>query len=151
VGGDDVLANGGKRFSVELQRLAIELGLEDNVQILGERFDIARLLAASDVFALPSYGEPFGLVYLEAMAMKRPVAALNSGGTPEVVIDGETGLLSEYGNNDELAKNLLTLLQDPEMRARMGERGRERVEQNFTSERMARDAERLYENLLNRA
>ena len=67
-------------------------------------------MAASDVFAMPSLEEPVGLVYLEAMAMQLPVAALDDGGTPEVVRNDETGLLSEPGDVATLAGNLVALL-----------------------------------------
>ncbi|HLF79208.1 MAG TPA: glycosyltransferase family 4 protein, partial [Dehalococcoidia bacterium] len=151
VGSDDLAASAGRgSYEAELRALVTELGLEPNVKFMGQRSDVAKLLAASDVFALPSFGEPFGLVFLEAMAMKKPVVALNNGGTPEVVDHGETGLLSSPGDIEALASNLLTLLRDPLLRTRMGQRGRHVVETRFTSERMARDAERLYESLTNR-
>jgi glycosyltransferase involved in cell wall biosynthesis len=102
------------------------------------------LLAASDVFALASSEEPFGLVFAEAMAMKKPVVALNDGGTPEVVEHGTCGLLSQKGDLDALAANLVRLLRDRPLRLRMGEFGRRRVETRFGSDRLANDAARLY-------
>ena len=77
----------------ELSALAADLDLDDCVVFTGRRSDVARLMAAADVFAMPSLEEPFGLVYLEAMAMQLPVVALDSGGTPEVVEHGRSGLL----------------------------------------------------------
>jgi glycosyltransferase involved in cell wall biosynthesis len=148
VGSDDRSASGGASYSNELSRLACELGLESNVSFLGYRSDIARVLAASDVFCLPSFEEPFGLVFLEAMAMKKPVVALNNGGTPEVVVHGETGLLSEPGDTEALARNLLTLLGDPTLRVQMGNRGRTLVENRFDKSRMVRDAEQFYIELI---
>jgi Glycosyl transferases group 1 len=105
------------------------------------------LLAACDVFALPSFEEPFGLVFLEAMAMKRPVVALANGGALEVVEHERSGLLSVPGDQLALATNLLTLLKDPALRTSIGESGRHHVETRFTLARMARDAERVYEAL----
>jgi glycosyltransferase involved in cell wall biosynthesis len=137
-------------FAAELARLAEELGLADNVKLLGHRRDVARLMAAADVFAMPSIGEPFGLVYLEAMAMELPVVALASGGAPEVIRHGSTGLLSAPGDLDALADNLSTLLSDPPGRARMGRNGRLRVEAGFTSERMAADVAAIYRHILSR-
>jgi glycosyltransferase involved in cell wall biosynthesis len=134
-------------FTQELQALARDLGLVNKVFFTGYRADMPALLAACDVFALPSFEEPFGLVYLEAMAMKKPVVALNNGGTPEVVEDGKSGLLSAPGDLPTLAKNLLTLIRDPERRACMGEYGRCQVETRFTPERMARDTARVYARL----
>src|SRR5206468_5991867 len=104
-------------------------------------------MAACDVFALPSFEEPFGLVYAEAMAMKRPVVALGNGGTPEVVEHGKSGLLSSPGDDEALANNIITLLRDPDLRARMGEYGRRQVETRFAPARMARDMEQVYGEL----
>jgi glycosyltransferase involved in cell wall biosynthesis len=134
----------GSGTSRELADFARSLGVADNLTMAGHRNDVPALLAASDVFALPSYEEPFGLVFAEAMAMKRPVVALSNGGTPEVVEHGKSGLLSAPGDAEGLAQNLVTLLADPSLRARMGEYGRGRVERDFTSRRLAEDFSRLY-------
>jgi glycosyltransferase involved in cell wall biosynthesis len=77
-----------------LKEHARELGIEENVVFTGQRSDVALLLAVCDVFSLPSFDEPFGLVFAEAMAMKRPAVAFTSGGTPEVVQHGRCSLLS---------------------------------------------------------
>jgi glycosyltransferase involved in cell wall biosynthesis len=134
-------------FTVELKALVAELGISDNVIFTGQRSDMPALMAASDVFALPSYEEPFGLVFLEAMAMKKPVVALDSGGAPEVVEHGKSGLLSRPGDLETLSKNLLTLLRSPALGSRMGEYGRQRVEARFTGNRMAEDTATVYEFL----
>jgi glycosyltransferase involved in cell wall biosynthesis len=131
-----------------LKEHARELGVGENVVFTGQRSDVAWLLAACDVFSLPSLEEPFGLVFAEAMAMKRPVVALTSGATPEVVEHGKCGLLSPPGDIDALAANLLRLLGDPALRARLGEYGRSRVEEHFTPQRMASDFATLYARML---
>lgn len=131
-----------------LQEHARELGIQENVVFTGQRSDVAQLLAACDVFSLPSFEEPFGLVYAEAMAMKRPVAALTNGGTPEVVEHGKSGLLSAPGDIDALAANLTLLLDDPALRIKLGEYGRSRVEQSFTPQRMASDFAKIYARML---
>jgi glycosyltransferase involved in cell wall biosynthesis len=132
VGEDDPRANpGGGSYRAELVERIGALGLDRNVVFTGFRTDVARLIAASDVFCQPSAEEPFGMVYLEAMAMRRPVVAYASGGTPEVVSDGETGLLVERGDTAGLARCLLRLFRDPELRRRLGEAGRQRVELVF--------------------
>jgi glycosyltransferase involved in cell wall biosynthesis len=146
VGADAVEVHGGS-FTQELRVLARELGVEDCVVFTGPRSDIPRVMAACDVFALPSFEEPFGLVFLEAMAMKRPVVSLNNGGTPEVVEHGRSGLLSPPHDIGALAQNIVTLLEDPDLRARFGAYGRSRVLETFTAERMARDAGRAYDAL----
>jgi glycosyltransferase involved in cell wall biosynthesis len=131
-----------------LKEHARELGIGENVVFTGQRSDIALLLAACDVFSLPSFEEPFGLVFAEAMAMKRPVVALTNGGTPEVVQHGKCGLLSLPGDVDGLAANLRQLLDNPALRTQFGEYGRSRVEQHFTPQRMASDFAALYKRML---
>jgi glycosyltransferase involved in cell wall biosynthesis len=107
-------------------------------------------MAACDVFTMPSFQEPFGLVFLEAMAMQRPVVAVDNGGTPEVVEHGRAGLLSKYQDVEALAANIVTLLGDRELRARMGAYGRTRVLDYFNAKRMASDAGAAYETVLGR-
>jgi glycosyltransferase involved in cell wall biosynthesis len=108
-------------------------------------------MAACDVFTMPSLEEPFGLVYLEAMAMQRPVVSLDNGGTPEVVEHGLSGLLSPPRDIDALARNIVLLLRDPALRARMGAHGRSRVLEYFNVGRMAQDAGAAYEAVLARS
>jgi glycosyltransferase involved in cell wall biosynthesis len=143
IGSDDRQAM-STSFTAELKALAASLGVSDNVIFTGRRADMPALMAACDVFALPSNGEPFGLVFLEAMAMKKPVVALDNGGTLEVVEHGKSGLLSPPGDEQALAANLRLLLRDPDVRARMGEYGRRQVETRFTAERMAADMALVY-------
>jgi glycosyltransferase involved in cell wall biosynthesis len=150
VGADDRAAM-RTSFSVELKQLAANLGLTDHVIFTGLRTDMPAIMAACDIFALPSNEEPFGLVFLEAMAMKKPVVALNNGGTPEVVEHGKAGLLSAPADLPGLATNLCQLLRSPALRAEFGEYGRRTVEAYFTAERMAENMERLYASLLSSA
>lgn len=134
-------------FRAHLEELAASLDAAGSVIFTGRRTDVGRLLAAADIFAMPSREEPFGLVFLEAMAMKLPVVALDSGGTPEVVQDGVTGLLSQLGDVDRLADHVRDLIGDPVRREMMGARGRQEVEANFTTARMAADTARVYRRL----
>ena len=143
VGRDDRLAMKGS-FTSELKTLALELGVTEHVVFAGQRADMPAIMAAGNLFALPSDEEPFGLVFAEAMAMKRPVVGLNNGGTPEVVDHGRTGLLSAEGDHHALAANIVTLLRDPELAARMGEAGRAEVEARFTADRLGADVGRVY-------
>jgi glycosyltransferase involved in cell wall biosynthesis len=137
-------------FQKQLEELARDLGVADNVIFTGRRSDVAKLMAAADIYAMPSLGEPFGLVFLEAMAMELPVVALDSGGAPEVVEDGTTGLLSKPGDGAALTEHLLSLLGDPERRRLMGINGRRRVLDYFTLARMAQDTANVYEQLTSR-
>jgi glycosyltransferase involved in cell wall biosynthesis len=147
VGADERHVHGGS-FTEELQERARELGIAERVTFTGQRSDIPEFMAACDVFSLPSFEEPFGLVFLEAMAMERPVVAINNGGTPEVVEHGRSGLLSEPWDIEGLAANIATLLRDRDLRTRMGRYGRSRVLDYFNAERMARDAARSYRAIL---
>jgi glycosyltransferase involved in cell wall biosynthesis len=144
--GSDYPTNSG--MTEKLKEQARKLGIEENVVFTGQRSDVAVLLAACDVFSLPSFEEPFGLVFAEAMAMKRPVVALASGGTSEVVEHGKCGLLSPPGDIEALAANILRLLSDPALCTQFGEYGRSRVEEYFTPQRMASDFAALYARML---
>jgi len=128
----------------ELRRLVAELGLEGQVLLLGEVGDVAGLLARGRLFVLPSRSEGISLTLLEAMARGLPVVATRVGGTPEVVVDGETGLLVPPGDPAALADAVLRLQRDPEAGRRMGEAGRPRVERIFDVRRMVAEYEALY-------
>jgi glycosyltransferase involved in cell wall biosynthesis len=132
----------------ELRELAAKLQVSDDVVFTGARSDIARVMAACDVFTLPSFEEPFGLVFLEAMAMAKPVVAIDNGGTPEVVEHGRSGLLSPPWDIAALAANIATLAKDSEIRRRFGEQGRSRALSQFDAPRMAADAARAYRAVL---
>jgi len=147
VGADSLEAQGGS-FSEELKALAHSLGVAEAVTFTGPRSDVPRVMAACDIFTMPSFEEPFGLVFLEAMAMKRPVVAIDNGGTPEVIEHGQTGLLSAPWDVPALAANILTLANDPQLRARFGENGRSRVLSHFSAQRMAHDVAAAYAEVL---
>jgi len=96
------------------------------------------------LFVLPSRSEGISLTLLEAMACGLPIVATRVGGTPEVVLDGETGLLVPPGDPVALAQAILRIGRDPERGLRMGQAGRGRVEQQFDIRRMVADYEALY-------
>lgn len=137
-----VLAGGGDR-EAELRAAVQEFG--DSVLFLGMRDDVPDILSASDLFVLPSYSEALPTVLLEAMAMRLPVVATRVGGTPEIVADGETGLLIPTHDADALARAILDCLEDPARARAMGDAGRERVEEVFSAPRFAQSLARLYE------
>jgi glycosyltransferase involved in cell wall biosynthesis len=132
----------------ELEAQARALGLSGAVIFAGIRTDVAEIVAALDIFVLPSLWEGTSNAVLEAMAAGLPIVATAVGGTPEVVVDGVTGLLVPPRDPSALAGALVTLLQDADLRHRMGRAGRERVKQYFSLERMVRRTEALYEELL---
>lgn len=125
-----------------------ELGLADRVLFLGHRADVPELLAACDVFALPSLYEGSSLAVLEAMAARRAVVSSAIGGTDELIEDGESGLLVPPGDPGALAVALRRLLSDGALRASLARRARTRVERDFTGDAMARAVERIYWELL---
>jgi glycosyltransferase involved in cell wall biosynthesis len=141
----------GNNHTKELRALCAELGVTDNVIFTGLRSDVPRLMAAADILAMPSFEEPFGLVYAEAMAMKKPVVAFDNGGTPEVVEHEKSGLLSPQDDVPALAANLRRLITDPELRRQMGEYGRQRVETRFVPRRLAEDVALVYTQLMGRS
>ncbi len=114
--------------------LAREKGLADRVHFLGSvsATTLQAYYRACDVFVMPSAGEGFGIVYLEAMQHGKPVIAAKSGAAPEVVLDGITGHLVEYGNKEQLARTLIELCLDDEQRRRLGSAGSRRLQDNFT-------------------
>ena len=152
VGEDDPRAHPGHgSYTAELRELAEKLDIKDQIVFTGYRRDVAQLMAACDIYTMPSFEEPFGMVYLEAMCMQKPIVALDNGGAREVVEHNKSGLLSAPQDIDQLAQNIVTLINDSEMRMRMGEHGRERAVAYFTPERMALDTEHIYSKILNPA
>lgn len=120
-----------------LKQMVHDLGLTQVVHFTGFRRDLAQLLVASDVFCLPTENDALPLVFLAAMAAGLPTVACRSGGVPEMVLDGKTGLLSALGDADALARNLLHLLKNPSLGAAMGAAGKQRALQQFHPRRIA--------------
>ena len=116
-----------------LEELADQNGVNLHVHFLTglSTEELAACYSASEIFALPSGGEGFGLVYLEAMARGKPVIGGAHGGAPEVIEDGVTGYLVPHGDAAQLATSIETLLADPALAQKMGARGRQRVERDF--------------------
>lgn len=145
-----VLAGDDQGMKAQLVEKAKWLGIEDKIIFTGhldERF-LLSAYAACDLFVLPSEYEAFGLVLLEAMACSKPCIGTKTGGVPEVIVHGKTGILVEYGNKDILAERICQLLLDDHKRRIMGMDGRRRVEEHFTWERVVDELERVYEAVL---
>ena len=122
--------------------------MESAVRLAGERDDVGELLAAADLFVLSSRSEGLPLSILEAMAAGLPVVASDVGGVPELVVDGETGLLVPPGDPHALAAAIDRLLDDPDLRRRLGAAGRLRVSEQFDLESTQRAHLDLYRTLL---
>jgi glycosyltransferase involved in cell wall biosynthesis len=137
----------GGAYHRELEQRAAAAGVGARVVFLGYREDVASILAAANLLVLPSHDEGLPLVVLEAMAAGRPVVATPVGGTPELVVDGETGLLVPAGDAHALAAALDTLLADGARAAALGAAGRRRFEERFTLDTMTRRLLAIYEEV----
>jgi len=102
------------------------------------------MLAATDLFAMPSRVDSFGIVYLEAWAYGLPVIGCHAGGVPDVIDDGQDGLLVPFGDQASLSSAIETLLTDPDRRRRLGQRGRAKVETTYTWGQIYQKLEAVY-------
>jgi glycosyltransferase involved in cell wall biosynthesis len=134
-----------------LEALAAQLGIADRVRFLGRREDVPELLAACDVFALPSLYEGSSLAVLEAMAAGIPIVSSAIGGTEELIDDGRSGLLVAPGDAEGLAAALRRLLGDRGLGESLAGCARERVEAGLTREGMAVRVSGIYRELLGEA
>jgi glycosyltransferase involved in cell wall biosynthesis len=140
-----IVGEGPERGRIE--RLIGDYGLADHFRILGQRPDVPALLAAADLFVLPSLTEGLSMSLLEAMAAHVPVIASAVGGSPELIQEGETGLLVPPEDSAELARAILTLLDDRDYRACLAEAGYRRVCDHFSVESMSSAYEKLIGDL----
>jgi len=138
-------------FLPEVKRLVAAFGVEDRVLFQGKvpHRDLPAYYAACDLFVLPSVSrlEAFGIVALEAMATAKPVVVTDIPGVREVVTEGVQGLLAEPVNPMNLAAKISELLGDPELRAEMGRRGRQKVEAIYGIEKVADAVEQVYRDV----
>lgn len=132
----------------DLEAEAERLGLGGVTVWPGLSRDVRPHLAAMDVYSMSSSFEGLPLALLEAMAMELPVVATAVGGIPEVVVEGETGRLVPSDTPEELAGAVRSLLEDRQLRRRMGRAGRERVEERFSMTRMSREVHAVYRRAL---
>jgi glycosyltransferase involved in cell wall biosynthesis len=123
-------------------------GLGERVLLLGHRTDVPDLLAACDLFVLPSLFEGLSVSLLEAMAARKPVVASDIGGNNEVVVDGETGVLVPPGDPMRMASAVRQVLGDAPYAHRLAAAGRERVGREFSAEAVGRRVTEVYEELL---
>ena len=140
-----VLGDGELRSSLEEQARA--LNLEGRVLFTGMRNDVPEIVSCCDVFALPSINEGFGVVLLEAMAVKCPIVATGVGGVPEVILDGITGILVPPKDPAQLAQAILKLMKDPQLSARLAGSGYQRLKTHFDIQITVSKTELLYKNL----
>ncbi|MDX6465111.1 MAG: hypothetical protein QOI27_151 [Gaiellaceae bacterium] len=134
-----------------LKAFARELGIADSVHFLGQVNPIQTAIERAAVVVVPSMGEGFGMVALEAMERGRPVIAAEIGGLGELVLDGETGVLVPPGEAEPLRAAIVRLAGDLDLARRMGEAGRRRALDRFLQASCTERTELLYENALARA
>lgn len=145
-----IVGTGDADYETRLRTMVEVLGLADRVHFAGFQDSVYPCLAAMDLYVHPALMEGFGIAVLEAMAMRKPVVATMTGGLPEIVQDGETGVLVPPGDSEALAKAVSALLQDPARCRQLGEAGRARVAAHFTVESMMDRLASGYEALLGR-
>lgn len=134
-------------IETNLKQLAIELGVEDQALFIGQRDDMPDLIDAAEMALIPSDAEPFGRAAIEAMALEKPVVGTRAGGLPEVVTDGETGLLVVPRFPESLADACLRLMENTSLAKHLGQAGRKRVESAFNCDRIADETVALYHRL----
>jgi glycosyltransferase involved in cell wall biosynthesis len=139
---------GRGQLESELKHQVNRLGLSKRVHFLGLRQDIPRILALLDVFVLPSLSEGLSMAILEAMMAEKPVIATRVGGNPEIVLDGETGLLVPPKDSHALAASLIALLKDRDLATQFGGKGRRRAERQFSLQTMVSAYQSLYDECL---
>lgn len=130
-----------------IEQLSRQMNLHQDIVNLGKITDPKEILSVADLFILPSETESFGLAALEAMAMKVPVISTNSGGLPEVNIQGKTGFLSKVGDVEDMAKNALQLLKNPALLVQFRQNAFEQA-RKFDLEKILPLYEKIYSELL---
>lgn len=131
-----------------LEQKAHELGVVKRCLFVGYQEEVGRFYDAFDAMLLPSANEGTPVSVIEALASGCPTVATRVGGVPDVVRDGVDGFLVDVGDADAMATRLAELARDPELRARMGAAGRERVVERYAVERLVDDIDSLYRTLL---
>ena len=132
-----------------VKRMVEERGLDEMVIFLGDRESVADILPAGDVFLLPSEHESFGLSALEAMSSGVPPVTSNIGGLHEVIQEGETGYLRDPHDVEGMSEIVVNLLEDDELRSRVGFKARESAKRDFGRDKIVDEYESYYESLLN--
>jgi glycosyltransferase involved in cell wall biosynthesis len=140
---------GDAECTAELKAKCLTLGLESHVEFVGHIDNVPAFLDTVDILVHTADPEPFGRVFLEAMAARKPVVAFRSGGPAEIVLDGETGYLIRSGETTAMAEAVARLLADPVSRARFGAAGRHRVERLYSVELYRSNILRQYDHVLN--
>ncbi len=142
-----ILAGEGE-LKERTQELARDLGIADRTFFIGRCQNVGEVLSVSDVCVLSSSAEGFSNAILEYMAAGRPVVATDVGGAREAIVHGETGYTVPPGDHERMAQHIVSLLLDQETARSMGESGRRRVNEKFSTVKQLQNVESLYTELL---
>ncbi len=145
IAGED-LSGREKKYKNEIIQMVEDLNLISRIVFFGRINDIKNLTSQIDILIHPAIKEPFGRVLIEAMAMEKPVVAYNCGGPIEIIENEKTGYLVEPYNYQELAEKTLRLINDKELRNKMGKIGRQRVIERFNIERHVHEMEKVFKD-----
>jgi glycosyltransferase involved in cell wall biosynthesis len=139
---------GEEGYAKSVRDLAVRLHLEETVVFTGFRPDVPEVMASFDIFAFPSLAEAFGMALIEAMAMQKPVIASSSDGVLDIVQQGVSGVLVPPRNPLALSLAITSLVDNPDLRTRLGQAARERVVEHFDQGRQIDALESVYASLL---
>ena len=137
-----------KEYEAYLYKLTKNLDLEEHVLFTGYIDNVLEVMSIFDISVTPSLNEPFGRVVVEAMGLGIPVIATNTGGIPEIIEDGISGILVPPKDPDSLSQALLDLISDEEKRKQIGEMGYKRFREHFTMSRTIEEIQQLYQEVL---
>ena len=143
-----IIGSGGDNYMQELKREIASCGLDEHVKFWGYRSDVDDILHTMDVGLMLSNCEAFGRVTVEYMLHYMPVIGVDSGATPEIVLDGETGYICPLNDADRIAESMYSFITNPELLHSMGSKGRERAVTHFSLERNTDEIYSLYQEIL---
>lgn len=145
-----IIGSGSEKYVEQMKQLVTSLRLDDCIKFWGFRSDVNQILHDMDVGLMLSKREAFGRVTVEYMLNYMPVIGVNTGATPEIVIDGETGYICPIDDSEKLAELMHKFITNPELITSMGNKGRERAVNNFSLERNTDEIYSLYQEILSR-
>ncbi|MDT8318753.1 MAG: glycosyltransferase family 4 protein [bacterium] len=131
-------------YEAETKKLAEDLGLKDETFFLGFQRNVSAIYKVLDIFVYPSYRDACPLAPMESMAWGKVVVASETGGVPEIVEAGVTGILCESGNEMQFTQAIQKLVENSDLRNEMGIKGRERVQECFSLDRLAKDVDKIF-------
>ncbi|MCI8292285.1 MAG: glycosyltransferase family 4 protein [Hespellia sp.] len=143
-----IVGNGTKDYIGKLQQMVLEYGLKDEISFYGVSDSVAELYGQSDLAFMCSIAEPYGRVTIEAQISGCLVIGADSGATPELITDGETGYLYQSGNVESLAEKIIEAVNHPEKSRRVARNGQEYAKRTYTKEKSLQQIIETYEEVL---